>query len=538
MNLSIVMKCQQDIIEDVRDSIDRIYVKQQMILESCQDYDMINNYACFQEGFLSPGSSKELDMFKFDNKHIIKAIKHFNKAWSNIKFSKEFDEAKKEQEKGNLDIKNIIDPLGNSKYIPAADVGNEFKKPNGEFLKGLNELEKQFDCNFTISLSYSHGTGTQFPDNPGKLTISRSKGFQLGGLQIKMNINPEDVVVLSPAKKEVFGQFLVSVILHEIYHNICHMMEIRNKKLHADIKSTITKAGESSNIISSTSIISSFIERFTGMFNIKKGDIDKKQTLNRMYVLSQIKGNVAAMNQFEEDIKGNKDPTNKDKDLDAYIQKMLTLKKMANIGKGSKIVAIACSILLAGIGVAIGSTTAVVASSVCMAIMALSMIIKKVKSLFMASPTVKEEYFCDLFAAMYQLPIHLSSFNRQIALNKKHVDKVKKIRKIEQDIDKSQKDVHPLDFDREVTSYKIAKQILNSGQRLKPAVKEYLKYIVDLHDGIEDIDNPTSKRQAKKLDPEAAKDLKKTLNDFVAKTGAVVTESFIDDFVNGVIYYA
>jgi SOS response regulatory protein OraA/RecX len=58
--------------------------------------------------------------------------------------------------------------------------------------------------------------------------------------------------------------------------------------------------------------------------------------------------------------------------------------------------------------------------------------------------------------------------------------------------------------------------------------REYLEYIVNLHEGIDTIDNPHSKRQAKKLNPEAAADLQKTLNDFVNKTGVSVTESFIN----------
>ena len=59
------------------------------------------------------------------------------------------------------------------------------------------------------------------------------------------------------------------------------------------------------------------------------------------------------------------------------------------------------------------------------------------------------------------------------------------LRKLDQKIDKILKDEHPITFDREVTSYKLAKQILQSEKHLKKDVKEYLKYIVELHEGID-----------------------------------------------------
>ena len=55
-----------------------------------------------------------------------------------------------------------------------------------------------------------------------------------------------------------------------------------------------------------------------------------------------------------------------------------------------------------------------------------------------------------------------------------------------------------------------------------------MQYIVNLRDGIEGIDVPYSKTQAKKLDPEAAKDLQRTLDEFVKTTGVSVTESFVE----------
>jgi hypothetical protein len=195
--------------------------------------------------------------------------------------------------------------------------------------------------------------------------------------------------------------------------------------------------------------------------------------------------------------------------------------------KTAKVAAVACAILLAGLGFVFGSTLAAATGVVYLAIMALSLLMKKVLSLFSVSVGVQEEYFCDLFAAMYKLPIHLTSFNRQIKLNKMNQQKIKSIRDKTNKISDAVNDPHPTTFDRETVSYQTAKQILASGKPLKKEIKNYLKYIVDLHEGIDTLDAPHTRRQAKKLDPEAAKDLQKTLNDFVNKSGVTVTESFL-----------
>ena len=167
------------------------------------------------------------------------------------------------------------------------------------------------------------------------------------------------------------------------------------------------------------------------------------------------------------------------------------------------------------------------------ALLSLKMIIIKVfRFLHGGSERLQEEYFCDLFAAMYKLPVHLESFNRQIELNKVNPKGASKMRDADLYFGKSAKDPHPTTFNRELTSYRLAKQMLSSHIKLKKDIREYLEYIVELHEGIEDIDNPYDKKEAKKLDPQAAADLRKTMKEFIEKTGVTVTESYIDELCN------
>lgn len=542
MDLKFINECALESSTSVIDVLDSIYIKQQQIMEFADDVDL-SKYQCFQEGFAKPVASPELNVFKFENDHILKAIKFFNEAYEEIPFDDtNFDEVKQKQEKGELNIKNTLTPEIDypAELIQKAEAC--FRNSSGPLEKGIQELQKQFDCKFKVFISRKQGTGTfieKFSDNPGKLTISKSKGFQLGGLNININLNVSQLLSFAPANRKLFGQSLTSVLLHEIYHNIVHMIDVRNHRLHDDIKKTIKSAGDAKNNISVESGLSSFIERFMNIFNLKRNDVDKERAINRLYVLSKIQDNPAAMKKFQDDIKHDRDNTNNDREIEDYIEKMQTITNVLKIGKVAKMVSVACSILLASVGFVFGNTLAIAVGAIYLTIMSLGMLMKKVSSLLGVTPFVREEYFCDLFAAMYKLPIHMSSFNRQIMLNKTNGNKMTKLRKMDQKIDKLTKDVHPLTFDREVTSYKLAKQILNSDEKLSTEVKDYLQYIVDLHDGIDKIDNPKSKRQAKKLDPEAAADLQKTLNEFIAKTGATVTESFIIDMcnINGGEYY-
>lgn len=533
MDLAYINECAIESSDAVYEILDKMYLKQQMILEYDESLDL-SKYQCFQEGFMKP-KSKELDVFKFDNSHILKAIKYFNDAYKKIPFDVDpnYDKIKSEQERGKLNIgKQEAPHLYFSKRV-IDEAEKVFKDINGPFEKGFQELQKQFECLFNIYIVRGDGTGTAlepFSDS-GKLTISKKKGFQLGGLKIFIQIDIEQLLDLAPANHKLFGQMFTSIMLHEIYHNIVHMVGIRNKRLHDDIKSTIKDVGSMKNQVSITAKLSSFVERFTSMFSIKRNEIKKDKAINRLYILSQIQDNINAVKQFEEDIKHDKDPNN-DKEIEKYIHDLQTISRGYFIIKMGRIVSAACSILLAAIGFVSGSAIAAITGTVCLAVMSLGMIMKKVSSLLGLNEHTQEEYFCDLFAAMYKLPVHLTSFNRQISLNKNNSNKMTDIRKLDQKISKNVNDPHPITFDREVTSYELAKQLLSSKVKLKKDIKEYLQYIVDLHEGIDEIDNPYSKRQAKKLDPEAAADLRKTMKDFVSKTGVTVTESYIDDLCN------
>lgn len=538
IDLSFVQECVTESEENVRDSLDMIYIKNHTILEyvlNSPDQEFSDELITYLEA-ANPnvGSSKELSVYSFQNTHIIKAIKCFNKAYQELDFSlSDFDNYKIAQERGNKAEKDKYKRISIYPKQFIDDVHNKFTNPSGEFIKGFNELKEQFNCKFTINLTTKGGTGTyllRFPreNRINKITVSKTKGFQLDNLPIMLAINVKQILDIVPFNKKLFGQTFVGIILHEIYHNIVHCLDLRNKRLHTDIKKTFISNNENESKESIMSKIKSFISRFKSSYNVKDIELNDDKTENRLFVLTQISDNVNALRQFEKDVKDSNDETADMKELDAYIKRLKAIKTTISVAKGVHIASCVCAVLLAGIGFVFGVTAAAIAGTIGLVCIALSMLLKTVRSLLGVSVGVKEEYFCDLFAAMYKLPIHLTSYNRQIALNKRYSDKVSDIRGLSNDISKKIKDPHPETFNRELVSYRVAKQILDSGQSLEPEIRDYLQYIVNLHDGIEDVSVPYSKTQAKKLDPEAAKDLQKTLDEFVRKSGVSVTESFVE----------
>ena len=545
IDLTFVQECVSDTEDEVRSSIDMIYIKHKMIQEYASNSDD-ESLRCYLESTNVPvGSNKTFDLFSFSNDHIIRAIKHFNKAYAELEISgkkSEYNIKKKEIEEGKLTLKSDYHELNKPSAEMIKDLRTKFLVRGGHFEKGFKELEKQFDCNFKIYLSQASGTGTVIskfpPDAPvNKITISKKKGFQLGGLPITINVNPAQILAIVPSNKKLFGQTLTAILLHEIYHNIVHCVDIRNKNLHNDIKKTFMNmtGNEDKKTVDSKS--KGLISRFKSAFSIKDMEFNEERSRNRFYVLSKIKDNPNAMRKFENDIKENVDKTETEKEMDVYIKQLQTIKFFTGIRKGVRIVATACAILLAGLGFVFGSTLMAATGIVYLAIVALTMLIKKVLSLFSVSVGLQEEYFCDLFAAMYNLPIHITSYKRQIQLNKMNREKVKQIRDLNSDISSNVSDVHPMTFDRELVSYQTAKQILDSGRHIKPEIKKYLKYIVKQHEGINDIEQKHTRQQIKQMDPEAAKDLQRTVDDFVRQTGVAVTESFIDEVEDVILDY-
>lgn len=547
--MNSIFESVNDAVDNVNDALDRLYCKQLMIMESGEESVDISEYQCFQEGFLFP-RSKALEVYKFNNKHLLKAVKLFNKAYAEIpieQYCPDFDEIKKVSERGSQAKLNDYDITYDQYMNIARAIETEFTKTDSYSNKALDELGKQFDCTYRIILNKSRTSTApfmmKFPEGSDKkIALSKSKGFQLGKVNLSVYVSVFDLITLSPADRNLFGQWFTSILLHETFHNIVRILDRLNKEVSKDIENTLDSVAKSKNIVASTARITSLIGRIKKNLKIEDNAFDEKRTEKRFYILSQIKDNKAAVGKFSKDVKSNSDPVTEE-EIEKYID---MLKKNYKSTRSKIFTAIKEFFLgiIAIIGGALGFAFAPgigagVSLGAGLGFIFMAFMDKQAESkaiLGGMGTKLQEEYFCDLFASMYQLPVHLVSYNRYIAMSKLDSTKAKQIDMLENKTHSKMSDEHPNTIDREIVSYKMAKQILNSNKHLKKEVKEYLKYIVDLHDGIDNLPINDSKRRAKRLSPEASADLQETLTEFAKKNNVAVTESFIEEFCGGEYY--
>lgn len=553
IDLSCLTDVHDEVVTEMNNVLSDLYIKQneiydQLIYES-DDYIKLN-YTCFQEGDVNFTIPKQLDMYKFDNSHITKAIDHFDKFFDSIpkneKVTKLNDMLREHRlsEEFNSLVDEILMSKQHDDYFKS--INQLILKSNSHFKRGIRELNKQFDATIVFlvgNINGGFGTLLRKKDlNTGKLTISKSKGFQLGGQKIEISFGSK-TYMLGFNPKKCKGQFFVSFVLHEIFHNIAHTMDVRTSKFTDDAKKVLESVNKNDTFGSVSAKMGNLIDRTATNLNVNKNEIkNKSRAVNRLYVLSKIKDNPGAVKQFAKDINNNADPKTKE-ELDTYID---TVQQNAEGAiKKQRLSVFACLVGIIGIalgcatgigaGVALGAVSLVMGFAY-LVISFITIIGYKLKSLSIGKISIREEQYCDLFAAMYQLPPTFKSYKKYL----KYMDDPKFIEKIVKSVKTEHtalRDPHPMTIARDQCSYKIAKQILSSKEKLKPQIREYLEYIVEENEALGKVDLKLNKKEAKQLDPEAAKDLNRLINLFAKKTGVTITESFIENFTGG-IYYA
>jgi hypothetical protein len=143
-----------------------------------------------------------------------------------------------------------------------------------------------------------------------------------------------------------------------------------------------------------------------------------------------------------------------------------------------------------------------------------------------SSAKLYEEYYCDLFAAMYKLPKFFfigPSKNKYVA-NDFSTDKLTELAKLEGEFSKAIYSKYPTDLERTHAGVKVAKQLLEQ-KNLEPQVKKYCQWIVDNfsnvnHANIDTIYNKST------FDPKEAENLDKHLEDIIKDNNVTLTESF------------
>jgi hypothetical protein len=140
----------------------------------------------------------------------------------------------------------------------------------------------------------------------------------------------------------------------------------------------------------------------------------------------------------------------------------------------------------------------------------------------------KEEYYCDLFAGMYQLPVAfmIRGPKNKYVPNDVSKEQMQKIIDLEKRVGEFFMDEHPSESQRNYASMMIAKSLLEDKASLSPAVREYCEWIVANYSTIL---KANIGEKSSIYDSNEAKDLNKHLNKMVKNNKITVTEGWNPD---------
>lgn len=462
-------------------------------------------------------SITDIQHMKFDNTNINKAIKYFN-------------EARKAQLDAGKQKINIEDLVNNESYQKAVDC-----------------LCKQFDAHINIRY-INGGDGSELNiytsiwyDIKTKLHISKSKGFQLNGLPIDIFVINKSFEKLINADREdasMFGQIVTGVFLHEIFHNIASVFRFMAGEFGVTLATTMSIASTIKEPKKRRKMISNFVATLDEFCGKKLNIFTKKQLVKQLCYMSTLQHDTNMMNALEKKIEESEGKIG-DEEIDQLIKKYEKLvtqierkqKRQRNpfVKTMNVVMSVICVILSITV---VGLVIAIPLALITGCFMNIDSMLEQYKS-----EKHMEEYYCDLFAGMYKVPVTWllgKDFGKwKFTPNQISGDKLKKLATLEKKLYEFNMSTYPTDLERNYASVRIAKNLLNSGEDLDPAIKKYLEWIVENYSSllddteIEDVYNDTT------FDPKAADDLDKHLQTLISDNNITLTESEIMKILNG-----
>lgn len=461
-----------------------------------------------------------IEHMKFDNTKLLKAIKLIN-------------DVRKEQTggKGKIDIEAMIN---HPKYQEAIDcLNDQFNaRLNIRFIKTKAGQNNEFT--------------TIYNDIKTHLTISKSKGFQLGGLPIDIFVVNTALDEDAPDDKSLFGQHVVSVLCHEIFHNIMAVLKSKESQFTAALVETMSLAKDIPSASNRRKLISNFVGTLDEFGGVKMNVFTKRAIVKHLTYLSTICHDEQAVREYENAIKSKKV-----EGIDEQIKRMekrVRKIKVHTYGPGRYIIPAALTI-----GTFIGMASAEATFPV-FAIMfglsggtlwgtAISHIIQLDTVKKFKDGTIKnyEEHWCDMFAACYNLPVTFFMVGkpRTGVANDYAIETLKRYDELEREAMQLMMIKYPTISERNQAAVKYAKKTLESKVKLDPAIKKYMEWIVNNYSKTldMDIDEIYSKGT---FDPKTAEDLDNHIEKLIGSANIQVTEhdlSWLDDIGDNTFLY-
>jgi len=458
---------------------------------------------------------EDIKHMKFDNTHITNAIKCFNMA----------RDEQADKEKGMFDL----DQFTSSQH----------------YKRGINELEKQFDCKlnvhfkdnvkeadktnlFTLVFDHQHSD---------KIYVSKSKGFQLNGLPITIVCvnNAIDEEMTKNTDKDLFGQFMCASLCHEIFHNVVNAIRCKTNMFIYTSTSAMAMALNTTDAGTRREIFSKFAD--TVVIQGKNlNDMEKKKLIKKLCYISALSDNQQELTKIQNALDHSNSISDADQQVDALIaryEKAIAQyqKKIPHATKkGNKYISnpsgykilnkiatgLSCSIIGAPIGLPMlkllpNRSDAALAQAYADYL----------------NHTNKEEYYCDMFAGMYNLPLSFTYgyTKRDFAANDISDDRLKYLQDLEKQLRQFTLSPYPTNSERNYAAYQIAKTILSGKEKISPEVKRYCEWIVNNYSKINNAGVETNYNKTT-FDPQEAHDLDEHVQNLILNNSIPVTESY------------
>lgn len=466
-------------------------------------------------------TSKDIKYMKFDNKNIIDAINYFNKARA----------AQANVKRGHVNREKLI------------------SDPN--WSKGITALNKQFDCHLNVRFfdepsGFPNASTIVMNEYKPKMFISKQKGFQLGGLPIDIFIENDGIDFGSPEDIKMFGQGVVSTFLHEIFHNIVQVIRETNDQFLATIVTTMQIAQSMRSGKARRILFTNYVNSLNEMNGKQLNRLTRKILVKKLCIISTFK-NEDVLNKLKNEINN----IESNDDIDAIIEKYeKAVKKHDPKRKYHKrfiisIIEMVCGFLppiiltmqgrfpliaffLSGIVIGRGIGNFIVA-----------LILKSWNDQY-SSQRFYEESYCDMFAAMYKLPVvffytkneRASSGEKKYTANDIEKERLQRLIDLEKQLYQNINAIYPTSSERNYASVKVAQQMLNYPKSLDPATKKYLQWIVDNYSSLLDTNIERNYNDVT-FDPNESTDLDMHLDKLINDNNLTITESFIDWMLEG-----
>lgn len=461
------------------------------------------------DGKKKNASPYQVQHMKFDNSNLLKAIKFMN-------------EARKEQKdtpNDKLDIEKFI----NSK----------------NYLKAIDALNTQFNIRLNIrhwskkGSSETNAYTTTWNDLKRKMTISKSKGFQLGGQPIDVFIINTAMTDDAPRDISLFGQHYIALLCHEIFHNIMAVIADSNAEFNATFTTTMTIAETLPTAKARRKLISNFVNTLDTFNGSKLNIVTRRLLVKQLVTLSAISRDDKAIDTFMKALKENPSSEDIDKMIRRLSSNVATARKSIYGSKPGYYIT-------AGLFITVGLIAGVASGLWPLVILGFGAgagvigigetnrrgKIETIESYKRGKLRDYEEHWCDMFAAMYNLPttFFIGYGVNEISPSDMTIEQLKKWNNLEREALALRMGHYPTTLERCHSAVKYAKKTLDSGVQLDPSIKKYLEWIVETFSGTLELDIDTTYNKAT-FDPKTAEDLDLHIDHLINRGNIQVTES-------------